>query len=195
MTRMWWYFARSSGAVAWALLAASVVWGLLLSTRVFDRRPTPKWLTDLHRFLGGLAVTFTGLHIATLVADSYVHFGAADVLVPFASHWRPVAVAWGVVALWLLAAVEITSLLMRHLPRRFWRAVHASSFVAFLAATVHGFTAGTDTKQLAFVVAGTIGVTAVALLALVRMSGGPRRPARRPAVPARAVTATGSAPG
>src|SRR5690606_23931387 len=43
-----WYVARSTGIVAWAVLTASVVWGLLLSTRLARGRPTPAWLTDLH---------------------------------------------------------------------------------------------------------------------------------------------------
>ena len=33
-SQLWWYTARAGGIVAWALLAASVVWGLLLSTRL-----------------------------------------------------------------------------------------------------------------------------------------------------------------
>ena len=57
--------------------------------------------------LGGLAVMFTAIHLAALVADSYVHFGLADLTVPFASSWQPGAVALGVVAMWLLLAVEV----------------------------------------------------------------------------------------
>ena len=34
-----WYMARSAGLVAWALLAASMLWGLALSSRVLGRRP------------------------------------------------------------------------------------------------------------------------------------------------------------
>jgi DMSO/TMAO reductase YedYZ heme-binding membrane subunit len=106
--------------------------------------PAPAWLLDLHRFLGATAVVLTGVHLAGLVADSYTHFGPTDLLVPFASHWRPVAVAWGVVALYLLAAVEITSLFMRRIPRKWWRAVHSSSFALFVITGVHAFTAGAD---------------------------------------------------
>ena len=72
-----------------ACSSASVMSGLLLSTRLTKGRPTPAWILDLHRFLGGSAVIFTALHIAGLVADSYVHFGLADLLVPFASSWHP----------------------------------------------------------------------------------------------------------
>jgi hypothetical protein len=165
----WWYLARASGLVAWVLLSASVLWGLCLSTRVFDRSVSPKWLTDLHRFLGGTALLFTGVHVATLVADSYVHFGAKEVLVPFASGWRPVAVAWGVIALWILLAVEATSLLMKHLSRKLWHAVHLSSFALFFAATTHAITAGTDSRATAFVIGCVAALSTVLLLTLVRV--------------------------
>jgi DMSO/TMAO reductase YedYZ heme-binding membrane subunit len=141
---VWWYTARASGLVAWLLGIASVLWGLALSTRALGRRPRAPWLLDLHRFLGGLTVLFVGLHIGALVADNYVHFGLADVLVPFASSWRTVPVAIGVVAFWLLLAVESTSLLMRHIPKHWWRGIHLSSYGVALGSTLHALTAGTD---------------------------------------------------
>lgn len=175
-----WYAARAAGIVAWALVAASVLWGLLLSTRVLGGRPTPKWLLDLHRFLGGLSVTFTVVHVAALVADDYVEFGAADVLVPFASGWRPGAVALGVVGLWLLVAVEITSLLMRRLPRRAWRAVHLTSYGLFWMATLHTLTAGTDARNPLLVLAVDVAAAGVVFLTLVRVLASRARPSRRP---------------
>jgi sulfoxide reductase heme-binding subunit YedZ len=142
--QFWWYVARSSGIVAWVLLSASVVWGLLYASRMIPKKTAPKWLLDLHRFLGGLTAMFVAAHLAALVLDSYAQFGAKELLVPFASRWRPGAVAWGVVALYLLVAVEATSLAMKRLPRRVWRSVHATSFVLFGVGTVHTFTAGAD---------------------------------------------------
>lgn len=142
--QLWWHVARASGIVAWVLLAAAVLLGLLLSTRLASPRPTAAWLTDLHRFTGGLALTFTAVHVAGLVGDSYVHFGAADVLVPFASGWRPGAVALGIVALYLLVAVEATSLMMRRLGRSAWHRVHMLSFPLLVLTALHGAAAGTD---------------------------------------------------
>ncbi|HJV08406.1 MAG TPA: ferric reductase-like transmembrane domain-containing protein [Acidimicrobiales bacterium] len=142
---MTWYVARSSGLVAWALIAASTLWGLALTTRAFSGRASPRWLLDLHRWLGGLSVVFVGVHLVTIAADTYVHFGWADVFVPFASAWRPADVAWGVVALYLLVAVEVTSLARRRLPPRVWRTVHGLSFPLFVLTTVHILLAGTDT--------------------------------------------------
>lgn len=177
-----WYIARAGGIVAWLLLTASVMLGLLLSTRLATRWAGAAWLQDVHRFVSGLAIAFVGVHIAGLVADTYVHFGVADVLVPLASRWRPVAVAWGVVGMWLLVSVEITSLLRRRMPRRVWHAIHLTSYVTYVATTIHLLTAGTDAwtrpvAALTVVATGTL--TVVAVTGVVR-SG--RRPARR-AVP------------
>ena len=51
----------------------------------------------------------------------------------------------GVVAMYLLVAVEATSLLKKHLPKKVWKSVHFSSYPLFAFATLHGVTAGTDT--------------------------------------------------
>src|SRR3984893_13522863 len=75
-----WYVARASGLVAWAVLAGSVVWGLLMSSKVVRRWVKSSWLLDLHRWLAGLAVVFTAIHVVAIMADTYVHFGVASVL-------------------------------------------------------------------------------------------------------------------
>jgi DMSO/TMAO reductase YedYZ heme-binding membrane subunit len=175
---LWWYTARASGIVGWALLAAGVLWGLALSTKVLRGRPKPNWMLDLHRFLGGLAVVFTGVHVGGLVFDDYLHFGPSEILVPFTSAYRPAAVAWGVVALYFVVAVEVTSLLRRRLSKRQWRAVHFLSFPLFLAATIHGLTAGTDATSPILRVSMIAVSLAVAGLTAVRITGATTPPTR-----------------
>ena len=175
-----WYVARASGILAWLLLSASVIWGLLLSTRLLQRRPSPRWLLDLHRFLGGLAVTFVGVHILGLVADNYLHFGVADVLVPFASQWRTSAVALGVVSIWLLVAVEITSLLMRRLPRRLWHRVHLASYGTFWFVTLHAVLAGSDSHNALFRLTMYGVIVVVVFLTVIRVMQ-PHQPKGLPA--------------
>ncbi len=87
--QFWWFLTRASGIVAWLMLTASVIWGIVLSTKAFPEQRRPAWLLDLHRWLGGLTVSFVAIHLAALVADSYVSFGLVDLLVPFASAWKP----------------------------------------------------------------------------------------------------------
>ena len=164
---LWWYVARSCGIVAWVLLSASVLWGLLLSSKGFRRSVSPAWLLDLHRHLGGLGVVFIALHLLGLFQDRFVHFGATQLFVPLASQWRPGAVSWGIAGLYLMVAVELTSLARRKLSAKVWRWTHGLSFFVFVSATVHLFSAGTDARLSALrwsaiTVCGVVGL-AIAL--------------------------------
>jgi predicted ferric reductase len=161
--------------VAWWLLAIAVCWGLLLSTRVTNGKPTPAWLLDLHRFLGGLATVFVGVHLVGLAQDRYVPFTWVDFVVPFHARWHPVALAWGVTALYLLVAIEITSLLMKRIPRRWWRRVHSTSFVLFVVTCVHVFSAGTDRLNRLTQWSGLAMGTAVLFLTVYRAVARPPR--------------------
>jgi hypothetical protein len=113
--------------------------------------------------------------------DRFVSFGMLQVAVPFASHWRPWAVAWGVVGVYLLVAISITSALMSRLPRRLWHGVHLTSFGLFVTITVHALTAGTDVRHGGWRWAMFGPLAAVGVLGVVRMVMGGRRraPPRR----------------
>lgn len=184
--KLWWYLSRATGLVAWGLAVASILIGLALASRALGGRPKAPRLLALHRWTGGLTIAFTVGHVAAIVGDSYVHFGVADVLVPFASGWRTSAVAWGVIAAWLLVAIELTSLQMRRLPKKAWRAIHLSSYLVAVLSTVHGFAAGTDTRSGAFawaVVAATGAMaffTAYRWMAPAKAARAARIPVRRP---------------
>jgi DMSO/TMAO reductase YedYZ heme-binding membrane subunit len=170
-SQFWWHLSRASGIVSWALAASAVLWGLALSTRALGSRPRAPWLLDLHRFLGGLTIVFVAVHLVGLWADSYVTFGLAELFVPMASPWRPDAVAWGVVALYLLLAVEVTSLLMRRIPKRLWHSVHLLSYGVFAAGTIHLFTAGTDATNPALRWAAAVTVAATVFFLVYRLVG------------------------
>lgn len=174
--QFWWYLTRSSGIVAWLMLTASVIWGVVLSTRAFPEQRRPAWLLGLHRWLGGLAVSFLAIHLAALVADSYIEFGIADLTIPFASEWKPGAVALGVVAFWLLVAIEVTSLAKRRLSRRVWRGIHFLSYAVFWLTSIHAALAGTDRTQWLYQVTAAASIAAVAWSLMYRLSN--RRKAR-----------------
>jgi DMSO/TMAO reductase YedYZ heme-binding membrane subunit len=193
-TQLWWYTARAGGIVAWAVVSASVVWGLLLSSKASvpgrGRRLRPNWMLDLHRFLGGTAVVFTVVHVISIIGDSYVHFGLAEVLVPLTGTWHPVAVAWGIVAFYAMVAVETTSLLRKHLSKRAWRLTHMLSFPLFAFSTIHALSAGTDRSNplmigsAVIVSALVIGLTTWRVLGVVHPDP-PTAAHTRPAQPAR----------
>ena len=128
-SQLWWYSARAGGIVAWALLTASVIWGLVLSAKLRPPRVRPAWTLDLHRYLGGLATIFVGVHVGSIILDSYTHFGLERCP-------RAVRVGSGIRSpsrgessrMYVLLAVEVTSLARRSLPQRVWRRVHMLAF-------------------------------------------------------------------
>lgn len=184
-----WYVARAGGLVAWALCAVSVVWGLLVSSRLVRRRGAPAWLLDLHRYLGTLTIVFTTLHLLGLWLDDYIDYGPKELFVPFTGSYRPVAVAWGTIAFWLLVAVQVTSWAMRRLPRRVWHAVHLTSLPLVALGAVHGYFAGTDRSNRLVLATG------LALAAVIVFLLGSRVAARRAGRPRGAAARTSSAAG
>lgn len=183
--QIWWYTSRAAGIVAWILLSLSVLAGMSIAhRRVVGGRPSPVppvWRLDLHRFLSALSMIFLFAHMGALVPDNFVHFGLAELLVPMQSEWQPADVAWGIVAFWLVLAVEITSLVRNRLPHRAWRIIHTSSFGVWAAATVHLLLAGTDAASPVFRVVQVVVIALVIAALLVRLARqlGPASRAKR----------------
>ncbi len=164
--QVWWYATRAAGLMTWSTAVASVIVGLLLSLKVIRSRTGP-WALDLHRFLSGLTLVFLIVHLATLWADSYVEFGWRELLVPGESPYETQAVAWGVVSAWILIAVEVTSILRKHLGKMWWRLVHWTSVLAVAGGTVHGLEIGSDANSpIVWAVAGGGSIATIVLGAL-----------------------------
>lgn len=172
--KLYWFTARSAGMVAWAVCTASILWGLALSTRLVRRRGAPAWLLDLHRFLGLLSLVFTGVHMAALYLHSRfefkkIPFGPRQIFVLWQSTYAPGAVAWGIVAFYLMVAVQVSSWLMKRIKRRLWHTIHLSSFALFVMATLHAFLAGTDRHNQLVQWAALTGGAMVLFLVLFRL--------------------------
>jgi DMSO/TMAO reductase YedYZ heme-binding membrane subunit len=159
-SQFWWYVARASGMVAAVLLVLTLIWGLLITTKLIDRRGLPAWLTDLHRYLGGLTVAFIAVHLVSLVFDNFLVFSWSDLFVPFASSWKAGPVAWGIGAFWGMVVVEGSSLVQRKMKRSLWRGLHYLSYPVAVMAALHAVQAGTDAGNVVFRVVsiGLIGV-------------------------------------
>ena len=168
--KLMWYVSRSSGMIAWAMVTASILWGLALSSRLVRKRGIPAWLLDLHRYLGTLSIVFTVIHLLGLVGDNYTHFGWSELFVPMASAWQPGNVAWGIAAFYVLVAIQVTSWLMRRMPRAVWHAIHLTSVLLFVTATVHGWRAGTDHRNRLVQWFGLTGLILVVILIAYRVN-------------------------
>ena len=180
--QVWWFVTRATGMVTWALATATVLWGLGVTSKPFGKKPAPAWMLDLHRYLGALTMLFLAGHLGALVADTFTTWTLVDLAVPYANPWKPGAVAWGIIAAWLLVAVEVSSVLLRHLPRVWWRRLHLTSYAVFVAATLHFLAAGTDAEHPAVRITVAAAAVAVGALTAFRIRQG-RQKAKRRAAP------------
>jgi sulfoxide reductase heme-binding subunit YedZ len=140
-----WYTTRGAGAVSLVLLSAVVVLGVLSSLR-FEAQSWPRFLTTgLHRNLALTAVVFLALHIVTAVVDPFTHLGWVAAIVPFSSYYRTFWLGLGVIAIELLLAITVTSLVRDLIGHSAWRVIHWLSYASWPIAVVHGFGTGTDT--------------------------------------------------
>lgn len=143
-----WYITRAAGLTAYMLLWLSTAWGLAVSSKILDLFLHRSFTYDFHQFLSLLALGFILLHIFVLLADRYLPYSVAQILVPFLSPYRPIWVGIGVIGFYLTLLVTITFYLRSQIGVKTFRAIHGLSLIAYLAATVHGFLAGTDSPLL-----------------------------------------------
>ena len=140
-----WILIRGSGVVAFALLAAATIWGLLVSSKLLGRIVKAKPLTWFHESLGIGALIATLVHVVVLSTHDFLDFSWTEILLPGASDWRPLAVALGAVSLYGLVVVAGSFYVKRWIGQKMWRAIHFASLGVFVSSLVHGVLAGTDT--------------------------------------------------
>jgi hypothetical protein len=128
-------------------------------------------------------------------------FSLADLVIPMSSTFRPVATTFGVVAMYLMVFVIVTSWLRKPIGTRWWRRTHMLAVPTFVLSLVHGVFAGTDAARPAmwwtYVATGLL----VLFLLVVRGLTAGFRPERaslpaarpRPGAEAAAAPATASA--
>lgn len=176
-----WMLIRGSGLVAYGLLAAAAIWGLLIATKVLGRLVKAKSLTWFHEALGLAAVLATGLHMVGLGLDDYIDFGWRELLVPGASAWNPLGVAFGVMGFYAVVVVTFSFYVKQFIGQAAWRAIHFLSFGTFVAVTLHGVLAGTDRGHPAVVAMYASSGAIVGLLLVIRIvqATGPAPAARR----------------
>lgn len=158
----YWYATRGLGASTLIVLTATVVLGILTSTR-WSGEATPGFVAaDLHRNVSLLAMLLLLAHILTTVLDPFAHISVRDVLIPVGAEYRPLWLGLGVVAFWILVALIGTSLFRERIGLRLWRIIHWAAYGSWPIALIHGLGTGSDARAPWFV--GITGACVVAVL-------------------------------
>ncbi len=167
-----WYLTRGTGAVTLVLLTVSVVLGVADLERWQGRR-TPRFVIDaVHRNVSLLVIALLAVHAGVAIVDGFAPITLLDAVVPFGSAYRPLWLGLGALALDLLLAVALTSLVRARLGYRGWRAVHWLAYASFPVAVIHGLGTGSDAKQGWLVALAIACTVAVVLAAAMRITDG-----------------------
>lgn len=146
-TKAFWYLTRGSGVVSLVLLTVSTVLGVSTAMRWATAR-WPRFIVEgLHKNASLLSVVFLAVHIVTAIVDGYVPIRWIDAVVPFASQYQPFWLGLGALAVDMLLAVIITSLLRVRIGYRAWRAAHWMAYACWPVAVLHGLGTGSDSSQ------------------------------------------------
>jgi len=169
-----WYITRASGIVALVLLTLTMILGLTTASRLRTRQWPGFAQQELHRRASMLSMIFLSIHVLTSVLDTYVHIGWLAIVVPFTSPYGRFWVATGAVALDLMVAVFVTSLLRARIRPTTWRAIHWVAYACWPIALLHTFGMGTDSRERWVIVLGVLSVLSVgaALLGRIIVSRG-----------------------
>jgi predicted ferric reductase len=141
-----WFAMRASGLTAWTLLSATIMWGLLLRTRLLPAA-SPMRLMGLHKYLGSLALVTLAVHLVTVLLDPTMHFTWVNALIPFTASWKPLALAAGIIAAYLMVPVQLVARVRARMGKSgatWFNRTHLIAYAAWPLATAHYVMAGTD---------------------------------------------------
>jgi predicted ferric reductase len=146
--KAFWYLSRSSAFVAYLLLWLSMAFGLVITNRMAQLWPGGPAAFELHQHVSLLAIAFSLFHGLILLGDRFINASLVGVLLPFGlESYRPAWVGFGQLGFYLSMLVTLTFYARKRLGGQRWRAVHLTSYAAFLFVMVHGVFSGTDTTS------------------------------------------------
>jgi predicted ferric reductase len=178
-----WQFIRAAGLLAY-MCCLSVFLGISINVRALDGLTKRAHVYEGHQTISVMALGLTLIHVALLFLNHHVGFTLVTALVPFASSWRPVAVAMGVSALYLTATLVVSTYLRSYIGQRMWRTIHYGGFAAWFMAMAHGLSAGSDTDLVWVQYLYLVTAAAVILVLIFRILA-PSNRQRAPGGPAK----------
>lgn len=147
-----WYVIRAAGFVAAGLLILLMLSGIGQVTGLTYRFIEPVKAWAVHKALAFALVGSLAVHIGFLLIDRFVPFSLTQLLVPFASHYSnhtilpSLAVGFGVLAMYGIVIIVLSSLGWIHRQPRRWHALHYLSYLVALLVFLHALGTGSDLK-------------------------------------------------
>jgi methionine sulfoxide reductase heme-binding subunit len=148
LNQFFWSMERAAGLTAYGLLTTTVALGMVTRSGMWDKWRLRSAMSHVHQFVALLFIPFVALHLWGLFQDRSVPFSWVQALVPLQSTYRPIPVGFGILSMYGMFVLIVSSALRKYIGARAWRALHALSFPLFIMVTLHGLFAGTDSTQV-----------------------------------------------
>ena len=137
-----------AGVLALVGLTGSVLMGLVATDRIVMTPGHRVMAQAVHRAFAFGTLAFLIIHITTEILAQRSH--VIDAVIPFLSPYRTFYIGLGTIASDLIVLLVVTSILRKrftgHGQAWRWRAIHYSSYVAFVFGVLHGLLGGRAAK-------------------------------------------------
>jgi predicted ferric reductase len=147
-SKAYWFISRSSGVLAYVLLTLGVMWGLVQSGSILRPTIPPPLALGLHSLLNWTSLAMAALHALILLGDNFIKLTLGDIVIPFISPYRPLAVGLGVLAIYLMFLLALSFYVRRQLGQKTFRTLHYASYLTYLLVTWHSLAASSDSRLL-----------------------------------------------
>jgi DMSO/TMAO reductase YedYZ heme-binding membrane subunit len=129
---------RGSGMAAYLLLFSVIAGGMLLSVKWIPDR-WRKGFLSYHRLLSLAAIVMVLIHGAAFFIGKYDYLALTDVLLPFGAKHQPWEFAAGIIAVYTMVIIAISSVhfLMKAMGWQKWRIAHHLAFPCYFLSLWH----------------------------------------------------------
>jgi sulfoxide reductase heme-binding subunit YedZ len=159
-----WIMSRASGTLALVLSSLAVCAGLLLGGRLVGGRD----LRPLHEALSLATLLALGVHVVSLLGDSFLAPSIFDLTIPFASDHQRGWTTAGIVAGWALLALGASYYWRGRIGLARWRRLHRFTALAWVLGIAHSFGEGTDAGSTWFLVLNGLLIIPALVLLIIR---------------------------
>lgn len=139
-----WYVARIAGLVSFLLLYIVMFLGLSIRTPFLNRILKPIHSLNIHAWLSVQALVLVFMHGGALLFDKYIQLTLVDIAVPFFNKTYGWELAAGIMAMYLMLILILTSYLKKFINYKVWRVIHFLNVILYGAAIYHALYLGTD---------------------------------------------------
>ncbi len=152
-----WYFIRGAGFAALFLMFLLMISGIGHITGLTYKYIEPIKAWAIHKAIAFGLVFAILVHVIFLLFDHYVSFSLPQIFVPFLNKYTngtslfgvnfgKFVVAFGIISMYLVFLIVLTSLGWIDTKKKLWKWVHYSSYIAAIMVFIHALGAGTDLK-------------------------------------------------